>query len=239
MLRARGDHRDNLQSRTDRRRNSSRRRPSAIPRGQSIVFLVEPRQSRAYIETIYGIKGQQYLKMLVYCLSVWIGGLACGVVNVLTCGNADLSASTDAATVDLPNKRYVVCNQNGRPLQMLLCEGQLNDHVDVRLMVDAMPRVKVLIADKGYDSDYFREALEECGVTPCIPPRRNRKVLIACDMALYKPDTNRVPSREAQGLEVDSDKIRSLFLHLLFGNLYRRHLRLLSQSMSPELSFII
>jgi hypothetical protein len=46
---------------------------------------------------------------------------------------------------------------------MLLSEGQLNDHVGARLIFDAMPHAKVLIADKGYDSDDFREALEECG----------------------------------------------------------------------------
>lgn len=46
------------------------------------------------------------------------------------------------------------------PLQMLLSEGQLNDHVGARLMVAAMQRAKVLIADKGYDSDDFRAALE-------------------------------------------------------------------------------
>ena len=44
---------------------------------------------------------------------------------------------------------------------MLLSEGQLNDHVGARLMFDTMPRAKVLIADKGYDSDDFRQALEE------------------------------------------------------------------------------
>ena len=69
---------------------------------------------------------------------------------------------------------------------MLLSEGQLNDHVGARLMFAAMPRAKVLIADKGYDSDDFRAALEGSGVTPCIPLRRNRKVLIAYDKALYK-----------------------------------------------------
>ncbi len=69
---------------------------------------------------------------------------------------------------------------------MLLSEGQLNDHVGARLMFDAMPRAKVLIAYKGYDSDDFREALEECGVTPCIPPGRNRKVLISYDKAVNK-----------------------------------------------------
>ena len=29
-------------------------------------------------------------------------------------------------------------------------------------------------ADKGYDSDEYRAALEAKGVTPCIPPRRGR-----------------------------------------------------------------
>ena len=69
---------------------------------------------------------------------------------------------------------------------MLLSEGQLNDHVGARLMFGAMPSAKVLIADKGYDSDDFREALRGRGVTVCIPPTRNRKVFIPCDKALYK-----------------------------------------------------
>lgn len=69
---------------------------------------------------------------------------------------------------------------------MLLSEGQLSDHVGARLMFDAMPRAKVLIANQGYFSDDFCEALEECGVTPCIPPRQNRKALFAYEKAIYK-----------------------------------------------------
>jgi hypothetical protein len=69
---------------------------------------------------------------------------------------------------------------------MLLSEGQLNDHFGARLMFDAMQRAKLLIADKDYDSDDFQLALEECGVTPCIPPKQNREVLIAYDKALDK-----------------------------------------------------
>ncbi len=86
----------------------------------------------------------------------------------------------------LNSKLHVVCDQNGRPLQMLLSEGQLSNHVGARLMFDAMPRANALIADKGYDSDDFRQALEECGVTPFIPSRRNRKALMVYDKALYK-----------------------------------------------------
>jgi len=32
-----------------------------------------------------------------------------------------------------------------------------------------------MIADKGYDSDEYRAALNAKGITPCIPPRRGRK----------------------------------------------------------------
>jgi IS5 family transposase len=33
----------------------------------------------------------------------------------------------------------------------------------------------VLIADKGYDSHWFREALSVLEITPCIPRQTNRK----------------------------------------------------------------
>ena len=36
-------------------------------------------------------------------------------------------------------------------------------------MLDALPRAKVLLGDKGYDADWFRDALAERGITPCIP----------------------------------------------------------------------
>jgi transposase len=44
----------------------------------------------------------------------------------------------------------------------------------------------MLIADKGYDSDDFREALKARGTEPCIPPRRNRKAPRDYDKALYR-----------------------------------------------------
>lgn len=58
---------------------------------------------------------------------------------------------------------------------LLLTEGQLNDHKGAELIFHALPDADVLIADKGYDSDAFREALEGRKIKPCIPPRANRK----------------------------------------------------------------
>ena len=43
---------------------------------------------------------------------------------------------------------------------MLLSEGQMSDFKGAALMLPAMPNgAKELLADKGYDADWFREAL--------------------------------------------------------------------------------
>ena len=44
----------------------------------------------------------------------------------------------------------------------------------------------MLIADKGYDSDWFREALAALEIKPRIPGRKNRKEPIRHDPEIYK-----------------------------------------------------
>ena len=39
---------------------------------------------------------------------------------------------------------------------------------------------------RGYDADWFRTALIDINITPCIPSRKNRKVQVPHDAALYK-----------------------------------------------------
>jgi len=53
------------------------------------------------------------------------------------------------------------------------------------------PAPKVLLADKGYDGDRFRENLLMRGILPIIPPRSNRKAPVHPDYRRYK-DRNRV-----------------------------------------------
>ena len=42
---------------------------------------------------------------------------------------------------------------------MLLSEGQMSDYKGAALMLPTMPKAKQLLADKGYDADWFRAAL--------------------------------------------------------------------------------
>ncbi|AOO82257.1 transposase [Bosea vaviloviae] len=69
---------------------------------------------------------------------------------------------------------------------MLLSEGQMSDHRGARLVLDALPPANTLIADKGYDSAAFRQALVARGIEPCIPSSRSRKVPYPYDKALYR-----------------------------------------------------
>lgn len=69
---------------------------------------------------------------------------------------------------------------------MLLSEGQMSDHKGARLVLDALPPARSLIADRGYDSAWFRDALVAKGITPCIPSTRSRKRPYPYDKALYR-----------------------------------------------------
>ena len=84
------------------------------------------------------------------------------------------------------SKLHAVCDGLGRPIILLLTEGQMSDHKGAFLLLSALPSAKELLGGKGYDSDWFRAALTERGITPCIPPRSNRKVQYHYDKDLYR-----------------------------------------------------
>ena len=59
---------------------------------------------------------------------------------------------------------------------MLLSEGQMSDFKGAALMLPAVPKARELLGDKGYDADWFRAALADRGIQPCIPSKSNCKV---------------------------------------------------------------
>jgi transposase len=69
---------------------------------------------------------------------------------------------------------------------MLLSEGQMSDHKGAAVLLPALPPARELLGDRGYDSDAFRAALIDRGITPCIPPRKNRKAPSTYDKVLYR-----------------------------------------------------
>ncbi|MCR9140438.1 MAG: IS5 family transposase [Alphaproteobacteria bacterium] len=84
------------------------------------------------------------------------------------------------------SKLHAVTDAAGRPLRMFLTAGQRSDYIGARALLDGLPSADHLLADRGYDADWYREALEDKGIKPCIPSRRGRKVAIPHDEARYR-----------------------------------------------------
>ena len=62
----------------------------------------------------------------------------------------------------------------------------MSDFKGAHYLVDSLPIADFMLADKGYDADWFRLALKEKGITPCIPAKKNRTQKIGYDKELYK-----------------------------------------------------
>jgi len=86
----------------------------------------------------------------------------------------------------LNSKLHAVCNGAGKPVALLLTEGQVSDYKGAAQLLDSLPPANELLADRGYDATWYRVALLEKGITPCIPPKKNRKEPPEYDKELYK-----------------------------------------------------
>ena len=69
---------------------------------------------------------------------------------------------------------------------MYLSAGPTTDMICARALIGGLPDAKTLIADRGYDADWFRNLLTSMGISPCIPSRKLRKVPVTYDTDLYK-----------------------------------------------------
>jgi len=63
--------------------------------------------------------------------------------------------------------------------------GQRHDAPQAKPLIEGVS-ARHLLADKGYDSDAIRKQALTQGITPHIPPRKNRKQPMPYDEHLYK-----------------------------------------------------
>lgn len=103
------------------------------------------------------------------------------------------------------------------------------------MIYPALPNAKVLIGDKGYDSDEFRNALNARKIKACIPPRSNRTVPRHYSKTLYK-QRHKIENMfsTAEGLAAHCNQIRPVSTYIHVSNLYCGNRHLLDQSMSPD-----
>ena len=69
---------------------------------------------------------------------------------------------------------------------MFLSAGQTSGYIGARALLPSIPKATVLLGDRGYDADWFRNALIEMGISPCTPSRIGRKVSIPHDSDFYR-----------------------------------------------------
>jgi transposase len=56
-------------------------------------------------------------------------------------------------------KLHAVTDALGRPIRFFMSAGQVSDYIGARAMMSSLPLADWLIADRGYDADWFRDAL--------------------------------------------------------------------------------
>ena len=83
-------------------------------------------------------------------------------------------------------KLHAICDSQGRPLNLFVTAGQVSDHIGARALLSSIPDVDWLLGDRGYDADWFRDALKDKGIRPCIPGRKQRKAIVRYDKRRYK-----------------------------------------------------
>ncbi len=61
-----------------------------------------------------------------------------------------------------------------RPVRFFTTAGQVNHYTGVAVLLGRLPSADWLLADRGYNADWFRDALKDKGIKPCIPSRKSR-----------------------------------------------------------------
>ncbi|MGN5374403.1 IS5 family transposase [Sphingomonas hankookensis] len=86
----------------------------------------------------------------------------------------------------LNTKLHALADANGRPLSFFMTAGQVSDYTGAAALLGDLPRAQWLLGDRGYDADWFRDALQAKGIQPCIPGRRSRNEPVRYDKRRYR-----------------------------------------------------
>ncbi len=73
----------------------------------------------------------------------------------------------------------------GNLVRFVLLPGQRHDIAGVAPLIENVD-FDMFLADKAFDADWLRAELDERGAVAVIPPKANRKEVIACDFHVYR-----------------------------------------------------
>ena len=85
----------------------------------------------------------------------------------------------------MTTKLHVAVDAHGNPLRIILTPGQEHDSKQAQALVFDLS-TEAVIADKAYDTNAFRDELENREIAAVIPSKANRVTPIPHDRDLYK-----------------------------------------------------
>ena len=86
----------------------------------------------------------------------------------------------------MTTKLHAVTDAKGRPIRFFMSAGQVSDYKGAAALLNSLPKADWLLADRGYDADWLRKALQDKGIKACIPGRKSRKKTVNHDKRRYK-----------------------------------------------------
>jgi len=78
-------------------------------------------------------------------------------------------------------KLHTVTDAKARPIRFFMTAGQVSDYTGAAALLGSLSGAEWLIADPRYDADWFREALKDKGIRPCIPSRKSHGKAVRSD----------------------------------------------------------
>tara|TARA_B100000378_G_scaffold66672_1_gene50033 strand:+ start:31 stop:264 length:234 start_codon:yes stop_codon:yes gene_type:complete len=58
-------------------------------------------------------------------------------------------------------KLHALTDANGRLLNFFMTAGRISDHTGAAALLDEPPKAQWMLADRGYDADWFGDALQK------------------------------------------------------------------------------
>jgi len=86
----------------------------------------------------------------------------------------------------LTTKVHCLVDAAGRPLDFVLTPGQAGDCPQAAHLLHRLKSGTILLADRAYDADWLRRAIEQAGAAPNIPPMPHRLRPPCFSKSLYK-----------------------------------------------------
>ena len=83
-------------------------------------------------------------------------------------------------------KLHAVTDAGGRPLVFFVTTGQVSDYTDAAAVLGRLPAAEWMLADRGHDADWFRDALKDRWIRPCIPGRKTLGKAVRNDKRSYR-----------------------------------------------------